>query len=96
MLKPLGSRLLIKKVIVKEITSAGGIITSGEETAPASIRAEVVAVGPDVDPTIFKVGNVVLVAQFAPTQAKEIPSDDTYIVPCEDVLAVIVPDQAKK
>lgn len=86
MIKPLGSRLLV--VPVKEDHKTTGGIMVGEEIAPQSMKAEVVAVGPEVKD--FKAGDVILVSQFAPTQAKESPVDKTLIVPAEDVLAVIV------
>lgn len=86
MIKPLGARLLIEPVKQDHKTSGG--IMLGEELAPQSLKAEVLAVGPEVKD--LKVGDVILVSQFAPTQAKELPADKTLIVPAEDVLAVIV------
>ena len=87
MIKPLGNRLLIKPIKQKEIATNSGILVS-EEIAPQSLKAEVIATGDEVKD--FKAGDVILVSQFAPTQAKELPSDDTLIVPAEDILAVIV------
>lgn len=87
MIKPLGNRLLIKPIKQKEIATNSGILVS-EEIAPQSLKAEVVAIGDEVKD--FEADDVILVSQFAPTQAKELPSDDTLIVPAEDVLAVIV------
>ena len=86
MIKPLGTRILVKKVERKEIELDSGIVMA-EEVAPDSVRGEVIALGSDVKG--FKVGDVILYAQFAPTQAKEFPSDKTYIVPAEDVLAIV-------
>jgi len=88
MIKPLGNRILVEKVEVKEIKLGNtDLVASGEEVAPESVKGKIIAVGPDVKD--FKVGDVVLYAQFAPTQAKELPSDKTYIVPAEDVLAIV-------
>lgn len=87
MIKPLGNRLLIKPIKQKEIATNSGILVS-EEIAPQSLKAEVVAIGDEVKD--FEADDVILVSQFAPTQAKELPSDDTLIVPAEDILAVIV------
>ncbi len=88
MIIPLGNRLLVKKLEIKEVKLGNsGLIQSGEEVAPESVKGEVVACGDTVEG--FKVGDVVLYAQFAPTQAKETPSDKTYIVPAEDVLAIV-------
>lgn len=84
MIQPLGSRVLIEPIKVAELMSAGGIML-GEEIAPQSIRAKVVAVGPDA--TTVEVGDVVYVSQFSPTECRDIPSDKTLICPEEDILA---------
>lgn len=86
MIKPLGTRLLVEPVKEEHKTNTG--IMLGEELAPQSLKAKVLAAGPEVKD--FKVGDIILVSQFAPTQAKESPADKTLIVPAEDVLAVIV------
>lgn len=91
MIKPLGTRLLIEPIKVEQAKTATGFLVS-DEVAPQSLRAKVLAVGPEVKD--FSVDDVVLVAQYAPTQAKENPLDKTLIVPAEDVLAVIVSDKA--
>lgn len=92
MIKPLGSRLLIETVKVEQPKTLSGIHLV-DEVAPQSLKAKVLAVGPEVKD--FKVGDIILCAQYAPTQAKEIVTDKTLVVPAEDVLAVIVPDKTK-
>lgn len=93
MIKPLGTRLLIEPIKQEQAKTATGLFVS-EEVAPQSLKAKVLAVGPEVKG--FEVDDVILCAQYAPTQAKESPIDKTLIVPAEDVLAVIVSDKAKK
>jgi len=86
MIVPLGTRILVKKLEKQEVKLDSGIYMK-EEVAPDSVKGEVVALGPDVNG--LKIGDIVLYAQFAPTQAKELPSDNTYIVPSEDILAIV-------
>lgn len=86
MIVPLGTRILVKKLEKKEVKLDSGLVMA-EEVAPDSCKGEIVALGPDVND--LKIGDVVLYAQFAPTQAKEFPSDKTYIVPSEDILAIV-------
>lgn len=86
MIVPLGTRLFVKKLERKEVKLDSGILMN-EDMAPDSVRGEVLALGPDVKG--FKVGDEIMYAQFAPTQVKEFPSDKTYIVPSEDVLAIV-------
>lgn len=86
MISPLGTRILVEKLERKEVKLDSGIVMA-EEVAPDSVKGKIIAIGPDVKG--FEVGQTILYAQFAPTQAKELPSDKTYIVPAEDVLAII-------
>lgn len=91
MIQPLGSRLLIEP-IKEDATVTGGTIQYQDQEfkVPQSIKALVVAKGDKV--IEVEVGDTVLVSQFAPTQAKEKPGDNTVIVPVEDVLAVVRSD----
>lgn len=86
MIKPLGSRLFVEKIERKEFKTQSGILMS-DEPAPESVWGKVLAVGPECKD--FKVGDTVIYAQYAPTQAKETPADKTYIVPAEDVIAIV-------
>lgn len=92
MLKPLGSRLLVQPIKSSAtVTTATGLMYEDTEfKAPQSLRAKVLAIGPDV--TGITVGSEIFCSQFAPTQALEKPGDKTVIVPEEDVLCVVVPD----
>lgn len=86
MVKPLGSRLLIEQIKETSATSDSGIFL-GEERAPQSIKAKVLAVGDGC--TLVKKDDVILISQFAPTEARESIKDNTLIASEEDVLAVI-------
>lgn len=95
MIIPRDTWVLVKSIPKQEVKLASGIlIDSGWDVAPESIKAEVVAVGPNV--TDIKAGDVVFVPQYAPTKVVELPSDKTYIVAEEDIVAVVVPDKAAK
>jgi co-chaperonin GroES (HSP10) len=89
MIQPLGSRLLIEPVQKQEFTTDSGIII-GDVQVPQSIKATVVAVGPDADG--YAEGDTVFVSQFAPTEVRATVKDKTMTVPCEDVLAKLVKD----
>ncbi len=92
MIKPIGQRVLVEAIKKEELKLASGFLISAEwDSAPETVQAKVLAVG---EPCGFEPGDVVLIAQFAPTAAREKPSDKTFIVPAEDIMAVIVPDKA--
>ena len=96
MILPLGNRLLVEpiKEDASHKTASGLVISDAEFKAPQSIKAKVIAVGDNV--VTVEVGDIVLCSQFAPTQAKEKPGDNTVIVPEEDLLAVVKPDKLTK
>lgn len=93
MLVPLGTRCVIVPVqkTTKEIGAAGLFINEESIAAPQSIKADVVALGKDVE--VVKVGDIVLVSQFGPTEAKENVFDKTLVVAEEDILCIIKPDK---
>lgn len=83
MVQPLGTRLLVEPLKEETKTKAG--IVLGESIAPQSVKMKVLAIGPEVKD--FKVGEVVFVSQYAPTECRESVADNTLTVPCEDVIA---------
>lgn len=93
MIRPLGNRILIEQIVEKEKQLASGLYVS-DETAPASIKAKVLEIGPDC--TAIVDGDIVFVSQFGPTQVKENINDHTLMVSEDDVLAVLVPVKAAK
>lgn len=86
MIQPLGNRVLIEPVKQAEaVLSAGGIVL-GEDKAPQSVKAKVLAIGPEV--TTVKVGDIIYVAQFSPTECRDKPDEKTLICPVEDIMAI--------
>lgn len=93
MIKPLGNRILMEQIVEKAKQLASGLYVA-DETAPASIKAKVLGIGPDCKDVA--VGDVVFVSQYGPTQVKENVNDHTLMASEDDVLAVLAPDKAAK
>ena len=92
MIKPLGSRVLIKMIESEETTKSGIILSSGAKERPQI--AEVLEVGPGekvdgktVEMTIKK-GDKVIVNKYAGTEIKY-EGEELIIVKQEDVLAIV-------
>ena len=69
-IKPLGDRVVIKKVEAEEKTQGGLILTSSAKEQPQV--AEVVAVGPGTkdEPMELKVGDKVIFSKYGGTEVK--------------------------
>ncbi|MBR3785630.1 MAG: co-chaperone GroES [Firmicutes bacterium] len=87
-LKPLGSRVIIKKLEAEEKTVGGIILTSTAKEKPQT--AEVVAVGPGTkdEPMEVKVGDTVVFSKFAGTDVKYDGCEYT-IMNQSDILAIV-------
>ena len=91
MLKPLGSRVVVKMVEAEETTKSGLIITSKSEEK--SQIAEVIKVGPGIEedgkkvPMQVKEGEKVVLNQYAGTTVKY-EGEDYVIVKESDILAI--------
>lgn len=81
-LQPLADRIVIKKIEAEAKSSAGILLP--DSAKKKSLSGEVTAIGSDVKEV--KVGDVVLYAQYGPT---EIEDEGLLIVKEEDVLAVV-------
>ena len=92
MIKPLGSRVLIKMIEGEETTKSGIILSSGAQEKPQI--AEVVEVGPgekiDGKPQemYVKKGDNIIVSKYAGTEVKY-DGEDYIIVKQDDILAVV-------
>ena len=92
MIKPLGSRVLIKMKEGEETTKSGIILSSGAKEKPQI--AEVVEVGPgekiDGKPQemYVKKGDNIIVSKYAGTEVKY-DGEDYIIVKQDDILAVV-------
>lgn len=87
-IKPLGSRVVIKRAVAEEKTASGIILASQAKEQPQT--AEVVAVGPGTEDEKIEVavGDKVIFAQFAGTDVKY--DGETYIIISQrDILAII-------
>ncbi|MEW8956483.1 co-chaperone GroES [Clostridium sp.] len=88
MIRPLGDRVVIKRLEAEEVTKGGIILTGNAKEKPQ--EAEVVAVGPGTEKVTMevKVGDKVLFSKYAGTEVK-VSADEYIIVKQEDILAVV-------
>ena len=87
-IKPLGDRVVIKRVAAEEKTMGGLILTSAAKEMPN--MAEVVAVGPgtkDVQMEL-KVGDKVIFSKYAGTEVKY-KGEEIMIMDQRDILAIV-------
>ena len=87
-IRPLGDRVVIKKVEAEEKTQGGIILTSSAKEQPQV--AEVVAVGPGTkdEPMEVKVGEKVVFSKYGGTDIKY-EGEEYTIMHQSDILAVI-------
>ena len=87
-IKPLGDRVVIKKLEAEEKTESGLILTGSAKEKPQA--AEVVAVGPGTDDVemVVKIGDQVVYSQYAGTEVKYAGEEYT-ILSQKDILATI-------
>jgi len=91
-IKPLGERVVIKKLEAEEKTKSGIVLTGTAKERPQ--EAEVVAVGPGaiVDGSRMemevKVGDKVLYSKYAGTEVK-VDGEEYTILKQEDILAIV-------
>ena len=87
-IKPLGDRVVIKKLEAEEKTQGGIILTSSAKEQPSV--AEVVAVGPGTKdaPMEVKVGEKVVFSKYGGTDIKY-EGEEYTIMHQSDILAVI-------
>ena len=88
MIRPLGDRVVIKRLEAEEVTKGGIILTGNAKEKPQ--EAEVVAVGPGTEKVTMevKVGDKVLFSKYAGTEVK-VSEDEYIIVKQEDILAIV-------
>jgi chaperonin GroES len=87
-IKPLGTRVVIKKVEAEEKTQGGIILTSSAKEQPQ--MAEVVAVGPGTkdEPMEVKAGEKVIFSKYAGTEVKY-QGEEYTIMSQADILATV-------
>ena len=91
-IKPLGDRVVIKKLEAETTTKSGIVLTGSAKEQPQ--EAEVVAIGPGavVDgnriPMEVAVGNKVLYSKYAGTEVK-VSGEEYTILKQDDILAIV-------
>lgn len=90
-LRPLGDRVVIKKVEVEEKTKSGIVLPSSAQEQPQ--MAEVLAVGSDIlndekKKDEIKVGDKVIFSKYAGTEIK-VDGEEINILKLSDILAVV-------
>lgn len=90
-LRPLGDRVVIKKVEAKEETKSGIVLPSSAKEQ--SKMAEVIAIGDDIindekTKDQIKIGDTVIFSQYAGTEI-EIEDEKLTVLKLEDILAVV-------
>lgn len=90
-IRPLGDRLVIKKVEAEEKTKSGIVLPNSAKEQPQI--AEVLAVGPEITndekkKEEIKVGDKVIFSKYTGTEIK-MDGEDYTILKLENVLAVI-------
>ena len=94
MIRPLGDRVLLKKIEAEEISKGGVILTGSAKTKEAPQEAEVIAVGPGETVDGKKVsmdvkkGDKVITAKYAGTEVKY-EKEEYVLVSIKDILAVV-------
>ena len=88
MIKPLGARVLIKKLEAEEKTSGGIILTSSAKEKPQ--MAEVLEVGPGTkdEAMELRVGDKVIFAKYAGTDVK-FDGEEYTLMNQSDILATV-------
>jgi chaperonin GroES len=90
-LKPLGDRVIIKKIEAEERTKSGIVLPSTAKEEPS--MAEIVAVGADIlndekKKDQIKVGDKVIFSKYAGTEVK-LDGQELTILKLSDILAVV-------
>ena len=85
--KPLGKRILAKKLEQEQRKTAGGIVLPDSVKNEKTVRAQVVAIGTD-EKFEVKVGDTILVQSFSGTEIEE--GEDKYILVEESKVLAIV------
>ena len=86
-IKPLGKRILAKKIESESRTSVGGIVLPDSVKSEKVVRAKILAIGTD-EKFEVKVGDEIIVGTFAGTEIEQ-GEDKLILVKESDVLAIV-------
>lgn len=87
-IRPLGSRVLIKKIEVEETTDAGLILTNANKKAPQTATIIAVGNGTKDEPMELKAGETVIFSQYGGTDI-EYDGEEYTLMNQSDILAVM-------
>lgn len=85
-LRPLGDRVVIKRVEAEE-TTASGIVLPGSAQEQPQI-AEIIAISEDIEKTELKEKDRVIFSQYAGTEVK-LDGEEYTVLKLEDILAIV-------
>ncbi|OLS03475.1 co-chaperone GroES [Tissierella creatinophila] len=85
-LRPLGDRVVIKKLEAEEKTQSGIVLPSSAKEQPQ--MAEVLAVGAEIKNDEIKVGDKVIFSKYAGTEVK-LDDEELTILKLDEVLAIV-------
>lgn len=85
-LRPLGDRVVIKRVEAEEKTQSGIVLPSSAKEQPQ--MAEVLAVGEEIKNNEIKVGDKVIFSKYAGTEVK-LDNEELTILKLDEILAVV-------
>lgn len=90
MIHPLGNRLLVKKVAVKEtqVELSGVTLDIPNTNEKPTHKAEVIELGPEVDTSLIPLDALILVTAFCGDEVEH-DRELFHIIDAEDVLAII-------
>lgn len=83
-IQPLADRLVIEQVQAEAVSASGIILPDSAKEKPS--EGKVLAVGKDVEEV--KVGDVVLYAQYGPTEVK-VDGKEVVLAKEEDILGIV-------
>lgn len=86
-IKPLGKRVLAKKIEEETRTSAGGIVLPDNVKNEKVVRAKVLAIGTD-EKFEVKVGDEIIVGNYSGTEIEQ-GEDKLILVKEADILAIV-------
>jgi len=86
-IKPLGKRVLAKKVEEESRTSAGGIVLPDNVKNEKVVRAKVLAIGTD-EKFEVKVGDEIIVGNYSGTEIEQ-GEDKLILVKESDILGIV-------
>ena len=87
-IKPLGARVVIKKMEAEEKTEAGLLLSGSAKEKPQQAEVLAVAPGSEDEPMLLKVGDIVIFSRYGGSDLKYKGTEYT-IINQKDILATI-------